>query len=256
MTAAAAAFLLLAAAASADTLVEKLDRTYPLEGRTVSVENVNGSVEVGVWDRPEVRVEAEKRLRGARRDATAEALASVRIEVEQTSSALKIRTRHPNRHGFDFFDLFTNGRVHAVVNYRITMPRTARLEVDTVNATIRVAGVLGGTAVETVNGAIEVTGGAGPFTASTVNGSIDAALSDVPEGKLSASSVNGKIRLALPAALRANVDVSTVNGKITSDIPVTARSMSRRSLKGEMNGGGRVDISISTVNGSVTIEPN
>jgi DUF4097 and DUF4098 domain-containing protein YvlB len=255
-TAACAALLLLATAASASTVVEKSDRTYPLEGRAVSVKNVNGSVDVSVWDRPEVRVEAEKRVRGARRDSAAEALESVKIEVDQTSSELRIRTRYPNRHSFGFFDLFTNGKVQASVNYRITIPRAARLEVDTVNAAIQVAGVEGGTSVATVNGAIEVTGTAGPFKASTVNGSIYAALSDVPDGRLSAKSVNGKIRLALPAALRANVHVSTVNGKITSGIPVTARSMSRRSLEGEMNGGGGVDLAISTVNGSVTIEPN
>ena len=252
--AATAAILLLAGAASADTLVEKMDKTYPLQGRTVSVENVNGSVEIAVWDRAEVRLEAEKRVRGARREASADALKAVRIEVDQTATALRIRTRYPKHGGFDFFDMFTNDQVHASVNYRITVPRSATVEVDTVNASIKVAGVQGGTTVETVNGSIDVSG-AGPFNASTVNGSIDASLTNVPAGKLSASSVNGRIRLALPAAIKANVDVSTVNGRITSDIPVTTRVLSKRSMKGAMNGGGAVDLSISTVNGSVTIEP-
>lgn len=258
IAAAAASILLTAAAASADTLVEKLDKTYPLKARTVSVENVNGSVDVAVWNRPEVRVEAEKRVRGAKREAASEALKAVRIEVESTPTALEIRTRYPKHNDgvFELFDFLTNDRIDAVVNYRITVPATARIEVDTVNAAIKISGVLGGFELETVNGSIDVVGGAGSFKASTVNGSIDAELSNVPEGKLSASSVNGKIRLGLPATLRANVDVSTVNGSITSEIPVTARVMSRRSMKGAINGGGNVDLDISTVNGSVRIEPN
>lgn len=255
--AAVAALMLLATAAAADTLVEKLDKTYPLQGKTVSVENVNGSVDVGVWDRNEVRVEAEKRVRGARRDDANDAAKAVRIEVQQTATGLEIRTRYPKHDGMvGIFSLFTDDRVHAEVKYRITMPRTAKLEVDTVNAAIRVQGVQGGTDLETVNGSIDVVGAAGSFEAETVNGSIDAQLSSVAAGKLSAETVNGRVRLALPAALKANVEIETVNGRITSDIPVTARSISKRSLRGSINGGGPVDLAITTVNGSVTIEPN
>ncbi len=255
--AAVAALLLLSTAGAADTLVEKLDKTYPLQGKTVSVENVNGSVEVGVWDRNEVRVEAEKRVRGARRDDADDALAAVRIEIAQTGTGLEIRTRYPRQEGVaGIFNLFTDGRVQAEVRYRITMPRAARVEVETVNAAIRIDGVQGGAALETVNGSIDVTGGAGSFEAETVNGSIDAQLSSVAAGKLSAETVNGPVRLALPATLKANVAIETVNGKITSDLPVTARSISKRALRGSINGGGPVDLAISTVNGSVTIEPN
>lgn len=253
----AAALLLVATAAAADTLVEKLDKTYPLQGKTVSVENVNGSVDVGVWDRNEVRVEAEKRVRGARRDSSDEALKAVRIEVSQTATGLEIRTRYPKHDGVSgIFNFFTEERLHAEVKYTITMPRTAKLEVDSVNAAVRVNGVQGGSEIETVNGSIEVVGAAGSFEAETVNGSIDAELSSVAAGKLSAETVNGRVRLALPAALRANVAIETVNGKITTDIPVTTRSLSKRALRGSMNGGGPVDLAITTVNGSVTIEPN
>ncbi len=257
--AAAAAVLLIATAAAADTAVEKLDKTYPFQGKTVSVENVNGSVDVAVWDRAEVRVEAEKRVRGARRESAADALKSVRIEIEQTSTGLHIKTRYPRHNdgmGVLGWFLDDHDRFSADVKYRITMPRSARVEIDTVNAAINVNGVQGGAELETVNGSIDVAGGAGSFEASTVNGSIDAELANVASGKLSASTVNGRVRLALPATLKANVDISTVNGKITSDIPVTTRAMSRRSLKGSLNGGGQIDLEISTVNGSVTIEPN
>lgn len=252
----ATALLLLATAAVADTVVEKLDKTFPLKGNVVTIENVNGSVDVAVWDRPEVRVQAEKRVRGVERENANEALASVRIEVGETASGLRIRTRYPKHQGVNgLFNLFTEDRVSADVKYEITVPRAARVEVDTVNAAINVNGVQGGTELETVNGSIDVTGAAGSFEASTVNGSIDAQLANVPAGKLSAETVNGRIRLALPATLRANVDISTVNGKITTDIPVTTREISKRSVRGAINGGGAVDLSISTVNGSVTIEP-
>lgn len=255
--AAVAALLLVSTAGAADTLVEKLDKTYPLQGKTVSVENVNGSVDVGVWDRNDVRVEAEKRVRGARRGNADDALKAVRIEISQTATGLDIRTRYPRQEGVvGIFSLFTEDRIQAEVKYRITMPRAAKIEVDTVNAAIRINGVQGGAEVETVNGSIDVVGAAGSFEAETVNGSIDAQLSSVAAGRLSAETVNGRVRLGLPATLKANVAIETVNGKITSDIPVTARSISKRALRGSMNGGGPVDLAITTVNGSVTIEPN
>jgi DUF4097 and DUF4098 domain-containing protein YvlB len=256
--AAAAALLLFATIAAADTVGEKLDKTYPFQGGTVALDNVNGSVDVIVWDRPEVRVEAEKRVRVSDRSDAAAALKAVRIEIDESGSGLTIRTRYPNHkeNVTDILNLFANDRVEAQVRYRLTVPRTAKVNIDTVNAGITVAGVQGGFELETVNGSIDVSGGAGSFEASTVNGSIDAELSNVTSGRVAAETVNGRVRLALPASLRADVDISTVNGKISSDIPVTARVMSRRNWKGAMNGGGGVVLAVSTVNGSVTIEPH
>ncbi|HVR43837.1 MAG TPA: hypothetical protein VMS56_10390 [Thermoanaerobaculia bacterium] len=250
--------LAFAAMAPADTLVERFEGTWPLQGEEFSLDNVNGSVSVTAWDRDEVRIEAEKRIRARRRDAAADAMKELRIEVTRTSKGLEVRTRYPRerRGAFDLFDLFSGSDFSAKVDYRIKLPRGARLVIDTVNAAIEVDGVEGGFALVTVNGRIDVVRGAGSFEASTVNGAIDAQLMGSDPSKVRISTVNGKVALALPADIRADVEVSTVNGRISSELPLTASEMGRRKLRGTINGGGGVPIHISTVNGSIRLGPS
>ena len=65
--------LLVAGVAGAETLTEKLDRTVPLQaGSQVRLSNVNGAVTLEAWDRNEVHIVAEKKVKsgdGARRKA-------------------------------------------------------------------------------------------------------------------------------------------------------------------------------------------
>ena len=69
---------------------EEFHQTYPLSptGR-VSLENINGGVQIKVWDRAEVQIDAIKRA--YRRERLAEA----KIEINANQDNIHIRTKYP-----------------------------------------------------------------------------------------------------------------------------------------------------------------
>src|SRR5262245_23045141 len=97
---------------------DEFHQTYPLSatGR-VSVENINGAVQIKVWDRDAVQVDA------VRRAYKRERLAEAKIDVYSTPESIRIRTTYP-----DWDQNFTDdekGRYNnpAIVDYTITVPR-------------------------------------------------------------------------------------------------------------------------------------
>jgi hypothetical protein len=70
---------------------EEFHQTYPLSptGR-ISVENLNGGVQIKVWDRAEVQVDAVKRA--YRRERLAEA----QIDINATQDNIRIKTEYPD----------------------------------------------------------------------------------------------------------------------------------------------------------------
>lgn len=250
-----ASSLLLAGAASADTLVEKFAASYPMEGGEFTLSNVNGSVDVTAWDRPEVRVEAEKRIKSRSRDAAISAMERFQIDVEVSARGVSVETKYPKRPDgvFELFDFFSGSDVQASVKYTIMVPRSALVNVETVNSRIEIRGVEGGFDLKTVNGGIDIVEGAGSLRARTVNGSVEADLFRVDPEQIKVSTVNGRVRLGLPSSVRADLEVTTVNGRIQSELPVATMEAGKRRLRGSINGGGEVPIRISTVNGSVTL---
>lgn len=246
--------VLVAIPALADTLIEKSDQTHAFPGGMFTLDNVNGAVDILSWDRPEVRIEAEKRVEGRSREAVESAMARLEIEVIPSSGGLRVRTRYPNS-GDNVIGWLAGSKTSASVRFRITVPKQAKVSIDTVNASITAQGVEGGYELETVNGRIDVSRGAGSLEASTVNGGIRAELLNT-RGQLKLETVNGSVDLTVPRAIQADVHVSTVNGRIESDLPLVGSEIGRRSLKGSINGGGGIPIRISTVNGSVRIGPS
>src|SRR5271165_3186785 len=133
--------LLLAAAAHAQ-VSQAFNRTIPLpaNGR-VSLENVNGGVEVTGWERDEVQIDAVKQGRDQQR------LDEARIEVETGSDSVSIRTRYPEGQ--------TNNNP-ASVHYTLHVPQHARLDrISLVNGSLTGQQVVGEVDASLVNGGIE-----------------------------------------------------------------------------------------------------
>src|SRR5262245_52593379 len=108
---------------------EEFHQTYPLSasGR-VGLENINGGVQIKVWDRAAVQVDAVKKANRKER------LAEARIEVNSTEDNLHIKTDYPDSNWNDRNDRFDNP---ATVEYSLTVPRKAVLEsIELVNGGI------------------------------------------------------------------------------------------------------------------------
>ncbi len=263
--------LLMAGAAGAETLTEKLDRTVPLQaGSQVRLSNVNGAVTLEAWDRNEVHIMAEKKVKAGDADVARKYMSELKIDISQGPDGLRIDTQYP-RKGSGFFDWMFGKDVNANVTYRLQVPRRAALHVvsvnggvsatgtrgpahlETTNGGITVRNVQGQMTLETVNGGIDVIKSAGALRASSVNGGIDAELSDLPDGsEIRLASTNGGISLRLPRDARFSIDAGTTNGRVRSDLSIEGGQPGKRSLQGDLNGGGG-KLYAHTTNGSIDI---
>ena len=263
--------LLPATAAGAVTLKETFDRTVPLQpGSEVRLANVNGGVTLDAWDRDEVRIEAEKRVKAGNTEQARKIMGQVRIDVAQDAKGLRIETKMP-RHDNGLFDWLFGNQASISVTYRVHVPRRAGLDVESVNGgltvtgtrgrarmettngTIAVTGVEGNLELGTVNGGIEVRHSSGAVRAVTTNGSIAAELADLADGSdLRFETTNGHVALRLPRDARLSIDAATTNGRVRSDFTVQGGQPGKHSLKGDINGGGG-KLYIRTTNGGVEI---
>lgn len=233
---------LLASASLAQAKVsETFHQTYQLEPNgTISLENVNGDIEIVAWDKPEVALEAEKK---GKTDAD---LAKVTLEIDASPSRLTIRTKYAKTGWL--------GSVNASVHYKLSVPAGARLDkIDSANSAITVKGVRGPVNVETVNGSITASGLAGETRLSSVNGAVAAEFATIADTKkIRMNTVNGSATVTLPKGAGAQVDADSVNGRVSVDQPIKLGKMRRHSVTGQIGAGG-ADLSIDTVNGSISI---
>jgi hypothetical protein len=121
--------LLLATSAHAQ-VTQDFHRTVPLSANDrVSLNNINGNVEITGWERNEVQIDAAKKARDQQR------LDEARIEVNVTSDSVEIKTRYPEGH--------TNNNP-ASVHYELHVPQNARLDrINLVNGSLTVQKVSG-----------------------------------------------------------------------------------------------------------------
>jgi hypothetical protein len=239
--------LAFAAAAHADaTVTEKFTQTYPLAADgIVSVDNVNGDIDITAWDKPEVSLVAEKRAKDD------EELKRIEIVVDASPSHFSVKTKLAKKAGWHLFGNWNN---NSSVRYKLMVPAGARLDkVDSVNSDITVTGVQGSVNLDTVNGRVEAYGLAADARLESVNGSLRAefaSLDKVHEVKL--DSVNGRAEVTLPKGANASIRTSSVNGGSSVDQPIKLSKSGRHSLSGDIGTGGP-RISIETVNGGIAV---
>jgi len=239
----AAFFALILGAAFAAlsfAISKEFNQTYPLQpGGTFELQNVNGTVDVQVWDRDEVEVRAVKTAKHKESD-----LELVAIDVEAKGSSVSVTTRYPPNEG-----------VEVAVEYVVHVPHCAHVEhLGTVNGTLRVAGVERVEDLRTVNGNIEVYEGGGSVHAHTTNGNVHLELLHVQDKTgATAETTNGSLLIAVPADTQADVEARCLNGSFSSELPLSLASSQRpRETHGRLGKGGS-PIKLHTVNGGIRV---
>lgn len=245
---------LSATTVAAGELTETFQRTLNVRpGTELEIENVNGSITISGWDKPQVRIHAIKTVRGGS-DAAGQAMKALRVEIRQTDRGIDIDTIYPKKSDMGVFDFLWGKDVNAAVKYEINVPRSMNVSADTVNGAIRIREISGELELDTTNGRIEVANCSGAVDASTTNGGIDVDLLSVIGGQnMSFETTNGRITLAIPTNLAADINASTTNGSVRSDLPLTMNRSTRTSIRGTLNGGGP-EIRLRTTNGGIDIE--
>ena len=222
---------------------ENFHKIYPLAaGGSLTLENVNGSVQVEGWSRDEVEVSAVKTA--ARSDSRD--LSQVKIEVDDSHPGqVAVHTRYPQGQGAEVAVEY-----HVHVPYRILLG-----SIETVNGSVTVRGVEGGGELRSVNGNVEVFDSSGRFSEKTTNGNLRLELRELMSGgPMNLETVNGSVVLGLPEGARADLKVLAMNGDFYSELPVTsaASKPAARAFHAKLGTGGG-EISVRTINGGIRL---
>jgi hypothetical protein len=201
---------------------EVFDRTLTVEpGSTLRLRTFSGRVHIRGTAGTQVVIHAVRR-------ATAERLRDIQIAVTQNGGTVDINANHQ----------VVERRNDNVVetDFEITVPASMRLEVNSFSAPIEVEGVQGSHRLKTFSADIGLT----------------SAEWRERDG-LDLDSFSGDIRLRLPDSARGSVSFDSFSGRFQSDLPVTLQSSSKRTFRGELNGGGAASFRVKTFSGSASI---
>lgn len=225
--------LLAATAATAEPVDET--RAMNANGR-VSVEMVNGRVNIRTWDRDEFHIEGEL------------SEAATGFVLEDRGGDIEFREEYPQRgNGCRFGNNCGNGGSFDS-EYEILIPESASLDFSAVNVNVDVAGLGADANISLVNGNIEAADITGDVEFSTVNGRIQ---TRGLQGRSELSTVNGTIEDSGSSGPRATM--STVNGTISSDSSSPRISLS--TVNGRINANSRSvrELEASTVGGTLDL---
>jgi hypothetical protein len=227
--------------------VQRINESFRLAaGARVEVTGINGPVEIATAEGDKAEIQIEARAENAR------ALRRGRINIERADDRLVVRG--PQNNGGGFFSWLTGGGGgRAKHSVKLLLPRKVELVASGVNGPVRVGEIDGGLDVTGVNGAVEVASAAGRAEVSGVNGAVSFALASLgPEG-VEVSGVNGRVELRLAPAVNADVDVSGLNGRVNNELQNAAVGEQSRARFSARVGAGGPPITLSGINGGVTL---
>ena len=170
-------------------------------------------------------IEAVKHTRGDRNE-----LAGVEIIVEERAGRVDVRAEH---------DRYRSNRGRgdsASVDFTVTVPASASLDVHSVSGSLKVTGVRGAVRAETVSGNVTTADTPNLEHAKSVSGDVSLT-GAAAEGDLSAGSVSGNITAK---GLKARgLDLGSVSGDVTLT-DVTCERLTIKSVSGSVEYAGAI----------------
>lgn len=223
LTILALAAVLIAPLLARDRYEEKFNRIEALakDGR-VFLSNISGTIEVRVWNKDEVKIEAVK-YSEARSEAKAkENAAEVAIEISREGSTLRIETKYPRRGHF-----WGDDNLNVSVDYKLWVPEKAAVEVKSISGDVTTEAVGGALAIESVSGEVVARGAAAGVQIKLVSGDIDVA--DVT-GDAFLKTVSGDVHVT---KVRGSIEAETISGELELLDVADARSVNAKTLSGD-----------------------
>jgi hypothetical protein len=213
-------------------------KTFPLdENGEFAIKNVNGSVTIEAWDKPQAQVTVIKRGSDSDRKA-------VQVYFKYDDSELSLRTAYPK------------GSNKSEVVYQIKLPRKLdSVDLNTVNGSIKLSDISAEIAAQTVNGSVELANVASVNKAQSVNGNIKAVLKEAGSDSMEFKNVNGNIEVQVKGDLDADLEAAAVHGAITIDDAFgvqVQKQMVGQKASGQIGAGGS-QLKITTVNGNIKL---
>ena len=208
--------------------------------KRIEVREVDGTINVHGTATDKVLLNARIRTYGKAKDET--------LHAELDGDTLLIGRREHRVH-ISFF-----GWNEPRIDYDISVPPDVELKLTTVNGEIATRNIAGETAATTVNGSLDLEcDGTKEMIAKSVNGRIACRFKKDFQGA-TFKTVNGRVVAMLPPSASFYGDFSQVNGDFEAAFPLDIHSHpGNRRVSGEVNGG-KYELKITTVNGSIDLE--
>ena len=224
----------------------ELNQSYRLApGAQVSVSGINGPVEVTTTDSDT----AEVHILITARDE--DSLQDHQIVVAQTGTALTIRGE--NHKGWRFWRWLSGGGDNAKQSVTLKLPREVELTARGINGKLSAGALEGAVHISGVNGKVEIEQATGAADISGVNGAVVLGIARLGDEGLKVSGVNGRVELRFTDEANAYVTVRGLNGNVTSDLPNSSITQEGHATWRGQIGTGGAPISLSGINGSVSL---
>lgn len=228
---------------------EEFQRFLPFSpGGTLSLQNMDGNIEVVGWEDHECEVYAERRI-----PSTRERRLRIlkfdhyipKIEIDSFENFIKIYTIPAPAEG-----------ASNIVDYFIRVPEAVILK-DIINkkGDIVIADLYGEVYAETQKGDVTVDNYSGSLHVSVETGNVDARLFDLrEEDEIVLSSNLGQITLYLQPDVSATLEMFAPNGEIVNEFASESPSP-LNTISFEL-GEGHAKISVTAENGNITLKKN
>ncbi len=183
---------------------EKFEKSVSLarDGKII-LRNISGDIEVKVWDKAEVQIQALKVSRTDSEELAKKNFEKVTIEVTQDGDTLKIETKRDK----DYFRRGSNKK-NVSIDFWLIIPSGAAADMKSVSGDIVMEDIGNDAKADTVSGDIDMTGVAGSLKAYAVSG--DLTVTGVQEG-VDCETVSGELKIR---RVKGGADLKTVSGDI------------------------------------------
>ncbi len=249
-----AAVLLAAGPAPAYRLDESWSTSFPAnEGVRFVLANASGSIVVEGWGEPRIDVTADIAIKSPSKSKSRELYEGIAFEAKGDESRVTVEARLPMVRQ-DVLVGTIGEHTSITIRYTVRVPRSASLEVRTINGDISVSGVAGTFSLRTDNGAIAGQSLEGEGVFESGNGPAELQFAGIAAGgRISVRAANGSLVLRIPGDARADVDANAVNGGVHVDLPAAhLAEMKRGRWSGALNGGGAA-ITLHNVSGEIYV---
>ena len=224
--------------------------------RSLSVDNIGGSVVIQGWDQSFLRVKYVKSA------PSQEHLENLEVTIDKSDNRLSLRrtSKTSRSRGSVSFEIWAPRGLTTVAAESVSgniqlleMGSDVSQKLSTISGSIFTDNSAD-LSVHSVSGSVECSFSGANLKADTTSGRITARIMRVePRGSVEINSVSGSVNIYVFPELDADANIRTVSGSIDSEIPIALTSTKRNRLEGTIGEGG-LPFSISTVSGSIRIK--
>jgi DUF4097 and DUF4098 domain-containing protein YvlB len=195
----------------------------------------NGSIDVSASDSNTVKIEAEKRAQSAAD------LKQVNVSFSSDNSGVRAEYRPAS----------DSGPRSPRVNFKVTAPKGAILQLQSGNGSIDTDGFTGDVTANSGNGSATIKNQDGPVNLMAGNGSITA--QGLLKGSSSATAGNGSITVELPGDSQLHINAATTNGSITTQFGLSVQGSNVARVDANLGNGSDGTLKLQAGNGSIAI---